>query len=125
MSEGMTELEALKIIYARAHQDLWSTKADEIVKQLIDRVEQAEADPQIALDMADTVLQANGRYMTFCFSRVWLIDNMQDILGRDPTDDEIQAAADFIMASEDIGNSEAAYCALEEWFQGDEYFEAK
>ena len=130
----MTDLEALKHASNALHH-LAKQAASEIDKHILQEaeehldviiaeVEEAEADPEIALEQAEHVAQAAGRYITFWFSRSWLIDQLvdEDI---DATDEIVNAAAQHIMASEDIGSTEAALIALLEWTEAYKAGQAK
>jgi hypothetical protein len=90
----MTELEALKVAlvhYSNSSPETPINEARALVRVLIKRFEDADADPEVACDIAETVMNLNGQYVTASFSRGWLDEVLVDHATRELTQGEIQA----------------------------------
>jgi hypothetical protein len=122
----MTQLEALKSACLLAGDQAmtalpkpehlkWVEVVDTL-QALIEEVEAAEADPDIALEQAEAVMHEKGRYVTFWVSREWIVEYCSD-QHMPPNAEELVSIADWLLASQDIGTTEAASMALDEWMQ--------
>jgi hypothetical protein len=103
----MTELEALRLAlehYSNSSPEAPVNEARAIVRVLIKRFEDAEADPEVACDMAETVMNWSGQYVTATFSRGWLDDVLVDHATRELTQGEIQSLL-YIMVSYSIDDA--------------------
>jgi hypothetical protein len=90
----MTELEALKLAlehYSNSPPEAPVNEARAIVQVLLKRLEDAEADPEFACDMAEAVMNWNDQYVTATFSRRWLDEVLVDHATRELTEGEIQS----------------------------------